>query len=141
MYPIINLRAHTKDQFIRNDHSPHGKNDILLSKTISTGHFIMFNPFHTSSFWTWICRLFEKLYLYDKVALCYSPKIALKVSMIFFFFFFCWIKVSMICVMFHAPSSQIEAFCKKCHSYLSFFFMESVLSFLFSHLGFYSYFF
>ena len=64
-----------------------GKNDYLLSKKISTGHCIMFNQFHTSSFWTRICWLFEKLYLYDKVALCYFPKIALKALMIFFFFF------------------------------------------------------
>ena len=95
-----------------------GKNDYLLSKKISSGHFIMFIQFHTSTFWTWICWLFEKLYFYDKVALCYSPKIGLK-------------SLTNICVTFHAPSYQIEAFCKQCHSYLSSFHIwDSICIFL-----------
>ena len=60
--------------------------------------FVMFNQLLTSLFWTWICWLFEKYYLYDKVGTVLFPSnCTKKVSPIFV-----W------CSM-HTPSYQIEA--------------------------------
>ena len=60
--------------------------------------FVMFNQLLTSLFWTWICWLFEKFYLYDKVGTVLFPSnCTKKVSPIFV-----W------CSM-HTPSYQIEA--------------------------------
>ena len=102
--------------------------------------FIMFNQLLTSFFWTWICWLFQKFYLCNKVGIVLFPSnCAKKVPPIFV-----W------CSM-HTPSYQIEAKSQQiasmnlwfhtnlnmtfasCHSYLCLFF--------FSHLRFYSYFF
>ena len=82
------------------------KNSCLINNHVSKidlrksvlDTFVMFNQLLTSFFLTWICWLFEKLYLYDKVGTMLFPSnCAKKASPIFV-----W------CSM-HTPSYQMEA--------------------------------